>query len=202
MKKRKREPRGQGGEGGWISSRASSSSSSHSGNTHLSPGQQRVFELAVLQRKNVFFTGAAGSGKSFVLKRMLVEIERAHGLYGRVYCVAPTGLAAWNLGGTTIHSFAGIRDSNSTLDDMLDAVYENDHAVFRWQHCQTLILDEVSMVDSIFLEKLDRIARTVRNCDDVPFGGIQLIVTGDFFQLPPVQLGGSSGASSGAGWAF
>ena len=57
-------------------------------------------------------------------------------------------------------------------------------------------------MDSIFLEKLDRIARTVRNCDDVPFGGIQLIVTGDFFQLPPVQLGGSSGASSGAGWAF
>ena len=121
-----------------------------------------MLELAVLERKNVFFTGAAGSGKSFVLQRMLVDLERAHGLYGRVYCVAPTGLAAWNLGGTTVHSFAGIRDSDAALGDMIDAVLENDHARTRWQHCQVLIWDEISMVDSVFLEKLDRVARAVR----------------------------------------
>ena len=186
---------GDAGNAGWISARASSSASA-AAETCLSPGQRRVLELAVLQRKNVFFTGAAGSGKSFVLKRMMVELEREHRLYGRVYCVAPTGLSAWHLGGTTIHSFAGIRDSDATIDEMLDAVYDNHHAVHRWQHCEVLIWDEISMIHCTFLEKLDRIARTVRDREDAPFGGIQLVVCGDFFQLPPVNL------SHDAGWAF
>ena len=193
--------------GGWISARTSSGMTStgiraaaDSGHPMLSPGQRRVLELAVLQRKNVFFTGAAGSGKSFVLKRVLVDIEREHRLFGRVYCVAPTGLAAWNLGGTTIHSFAGVRDSDASLDDMIDAIYENDQAVFRWQHCQVLVWDEISMIDCFFLEKLDQIARTIRGRYDLPFGGIQLVVCGDFFQLPPVQLGRLG--SSDPCWAF
>ena len=187
-------PAGETGGSRWLSSRILSSAKPQ--HKVLSRAQRRVLELAVKERLNVFFTGGAGTGKTTTLLRMVVELEREHGLYGKVFCVAPTGLAAWGLGGTTIHSFAGVRNSDSTLDEMLDEIQDNEHAISRWQTCQVLIWDEISMVDSVFLEKLDAIARSIRQTPLAPFGGIQLVVSGDFFQLPPIGLG------LDAGWAF
>ena len=120
-------------------------------------------------------------------------------MHGRVFVTAPTGLAAWHLGGSTIHSFAGVKDSNMPLADLLEEVHENDHAVQRWQYCKCLIIDEISMIDAAFLHKLDGIARVVRQTPHVPFGGIQLIFSGDFFQLPPVDVEQVRGCVWGGG---
>ena len=154
---------------------------------NLSKGQSRVVELA-LSNKSVFFTGAAGSGKSYLLRELVCQLEKQNQMHGRVFVTAPTGLAAWHLGGSTIHSFAGVKDSSMPLTDLLDEVYDNDHAVQRWQYCRCLIIDEISMIDAAFLHKLDSIARAVRQTPRLPFGGIQLIFSGDFFQLPPVDV--------------
>jgi len=153
---------------------------------NLSPGQRRVVDLA-LSGKNVFFTGAAGTGKSYLLRQLVCELEKQNQFHGRVFVTAPTGLAAWHLGGTTIHSFAGIKRSDPPLDDLLKEIYASEYSLQRWQYCKCLVIDEISMIDADFLNKLDAIGRYVRDSPDLPFGGMQLVFSGDFFQLPPVE---------------
>ena len=165
---------------GWLNAKKRKQSRS------FSRGQQLVITRA-LQKKNIFFTGAAGTGKSYLLRQLVCELEKQNHMHGRVFVTAPTGLAAWHLNGTTIHSFAGIKRSDISLPDMLNEINENDHAVERWQYCSCLIIDEISMIDASFLEKLDQVARHFRQKPDLAFGGLQLIFSGDFFQLPPID---------------
>jgi ATP-dependent DNA helicase PIF1 len=98
---------------------------------------------------------------------------------------ASTGLAACNIGGVTLHSFAGIGLGKEPAEDLVKKIRRNQKAKQRWLRTKVLIMDEVSMVDGDLFDKLEQIARTIRN-NGRPFGGIQLIITGDFFQLPPV----------------
>ncbi|CAI5480985.1 unnamed protein product [Closterium sp. Yama58-4] len=140
---------------------------------------------AVSMRKSVFVTGCAGTGKSFVLEFAIRSLRAMHGS-DAVYVTASTGLAACALSGTTLHSFAGVGLGNGSKEDLLHKVQTRREARQRWQGARALVIDEISMIDAQFFDNLEFIARKIRKSSK-PFGGIQLLVTGDFFQLPPVN---------------
>nr|XP_015797700.2 ATP-dependent DNA helicase PIF1 isoform X1 [Nothobranchius furzeri] len=137
---------------------------------------------AVLSGKNVFFTGSAGTGKSFLLKRILGSLPPKS-----TFATASTGVAACHIGGTTLHSFAGIGPGSAPLTQCVELA-QRPGVLQHWTSCQHLIIDEISMVEAQFFDKLEAVARSVRRSTQ-PFGGIQLIVCGDFLQLPPVSKG-------------
>jgi ATP-dependent DNA helicase PIF1 len=146
----------------------------------LTGEQQVVLNAVVKQRQSVFITGAAGTGKSFLLRKVVQQL-RLKRTARNIFVTATTGVAALQLGGTTLHSFAGIRDAAMALD----ASQVHARAQARLKKCETLIVDEVSMLDEKLFDALDHLARHVRKLDK-PFGGIQLVLCGDFFQLPPI----------------
>ncbi|UMM10337.1 hypothetical protein L5515_000156 [Caenorhabditis briggsae] len=146
----------------------------------LTNEQKSVVRCVINSRVSVFFTGSAGTGKSVILRR-IIEMLPA----GSTYITAATGVAASQIGGITLHAFCGFRYENATAEQCLQQVLRHTHMVKQWKQCAHLIIDEISMIDSEFFEILEYVARAVRNNDE-PFGGIQLIITGDFFQLPPV----------------
>ncbi|XP_065602508.1 ATP-dependent DNA helicase PIF1 [Cyrtonyx montezumae] len=144
----------------------------------LSVEQQAVLG-AVRSGKSIFFTGCAGTGKSFLLKKIVGSLPP-----NSTYATASTGVAACHIGGTTLHAFAGIGSGKAPLEQCIQLA-ERPGVRQHWLACQHLIIDEISMVDGRFFDKLEAVARAVRKRDE-PFGGIQLIICGDFLQLPPV----------------
>jgi ATP-dependent DNA helicase PIF1 len=152
----------------------------------LSQEQQRVLELVVGQGKSVFFTGSAGTGKSVLMRAIIAELRKKFSREpDRVAVTASTGLAACNIGGVTLHSFGGIGLGKEDVPALVKKIKRNQKAKNRWLRTKILIIDEISMVDGDLFDKLEGIARAMRN-NGRPFGGIQLVITGDFFQLPPV----------------
>eukprot|EP00727_Mastigamoeba_balamuthi_P010202 m51a1_g5804 putative atp-dependent dna helicase pif1-like (828) ;mRNA; f:131507-135489 len=147
----------------------------------LSADQRQVLEHA-LAGGSFFFTGAAGSGKSFLLRHMAAVLEELYP--GQVFVTASTGTAACGIGGVTVHSFAGIGIGEGEKEVLARRVM-SQKASTRWFTCKVLFIDEVSMVSGELFEKLEYVARAVRKSVE-PFGGIQVILCGDFFQLPPV----------------
>lgn len=149
----------------------------------LSEEQQKILDK-VKDGKSLFFTGSAGTGKSVLLRAIIAALQKMHGKHA-VAVTAPTGIAAVNIGGQTIHSFAGIGLGKENVKILIKKLHENTPGWKRWNAAKTLIIDETSMVDGALFDKLEHIARAVRDVD-LPFGGIQLVISGDFFQLPPV----------------
>lgn len=156
--------------------------------TQLSTEQKKVLDVVMNSNDSVFFTGAAGSGKSHLL-RVMIEFLRQK--YGRdsVFVTASTGIAGCNIGGTTIHSFAGIGLGKGSKETLLNHLKTRESALLRWGIARVLIIDEISMLEAELLDKIDYIARTIRERKNSFFGGIQVILVGDFFQLPPVSIG-------------
>jgi len=152
---------------------------------NLSYEQSLVVQNA-LEGRHVFFTGAAGVGKSLTLHAVIQELRNLHGV-SSVYVTASTGIAACNIGGSTLHSFAGVGLGNGTDQQLLNKVKNRPDARKRWQSAKVLIVDEISMIDPDFFSKLDMVARGIRRKHCVVFGGIQLVLAGDFLQLPYVQ---------------
>ena len=139
----------------------------------------------MLSGKSVFLTGAAGSGKTWTLNRF-IKLAKSSGK--KVSITASTGIAATHLNGTTIHSWSGIG-----IMDYLPSKFEQNLAKSRREiitNTDVLVIDEVSMLHDFRLDLVDEICRLVRK-KDVPFGGIQVILCGDFFQLPPINRAGS-----------
>lgn len=156
----------------------------------LSDEQQHVLELVIEKKKSVFFTGSAGTGKSVLMREIIASLRKKYAREpDRVAVTASTGLAACNVGGVTLHSFAGIGLGKEDVPELVRKIKRNQKAKHRWLRTKVLVLDEVSMVDGELFDKLESIARQIRN-NARPFGGIQLVITGDFFQLPPVPEGG------------
>ena len=159
----------------------------HNYETKMNPEQRAVVD-AVLAGENVFFHGAAGTGKSFVLQTV-VALVRGAGRGGDdslVSVTAPTGIAAVGVGGVTVHKFIGAGLCAGHPSRVAAQVAKSKTATRRWRDTRTLVVDEVSMLDGDLLEKLDHVGRSTREAYDVPFGGLQLVFTGDFYQLPPV----------------
>lgn len=152
----------------------------------FSQSQLRALE-AIMRRQSVFFTGAAGTGKSYILK-ILDDIMTAVGMANKISFTAPTGVAACNIRGTTLHSWAGIGQGSEDTEQLIGAVLRNRNACQRWRETEILVIDEISMLSAELFDKLDLIGRRVRNKLTL-FGGLQLVMCGDFFQLPPVGMG-------------
>lgn len=152
----------------------------------LSPEQQEALDY-ILKGESLFFSGSAGSGKSFLLKVAVDALRRRN---KNVCVTSSTGSSALNIGGTTIHSFAGIGLGSDDVDELIQKVNNFPAAKKRWNDTQVLFVDEISMIGANLFDKLDQIGRAVRRKTDIPFGGIQLVVLGDFFQLKPVEMKG------------
>ena len=148
----------------------------------LSPGQAKVLEM-VRNGENVFFTGSAGTGKSYLLKKIVSTLPPE-----TTFPTASTGAAACHIGGTTLHGFAGIGTGTGPLEHCI-VLASRDHKVTQWRKCKCLVIDEISMIDAEYFDKLEAVARAVRRSKK-PFGGIQLVLCGDFLQLPPVSKEG------------
>ncbi|KPI83497.1 putative PIF1 helicase-like protein [Leptomonas seymouri] len=149
----------------------------------LSDEQRYAYRLAVHEHRNVFITGGAGTGKSHLLRAIIKDMPCS-----TTFVTATTGIAALNLSGTTLHSFVGccVPDKRAKPSKLLSTVASNARCLRNWRLCRALVIDEVSMLEASFFDLVDYIARHVRNRPREPFGGIQLILSGDFLQLPPV----------------
>jgi ATP-dependent DNA helicase PIF1 len=135
------------------------------------------------QRKNIFFTGCAGTGKSTLLRSLIVDLEQE----GFVVAItASTGLAASAIHGTTLHRFMGCGLATSDVNQLHDRIVENDEVFMRWINVDVLILDEISMISAELFDKFELLARLVRN-NDRAFGGMQVLMGGDFLQLLAVN---------------
>lgn len=157
----------------------------------LSNEQELVKELVCDNNKSVFFTGPAGTGKSVLMRSIIAQLKKRYAKDPeRLAVTASTGLAACNIGGMTLHSFSGIGLGKDDVQTLVRKIRRNPKAKNRWLKTKVLIVDEISMVDGDLFDKLSQIGRTIRN-NGRPWGGIQLVITGDFFQLPPVPDHGS-----------
>lgn len=154
----------------------------------LDPKQRQILD-AIAQGNSVFLSGPAGTGKSYLLKIIKDEYVKKYG-FAAVYVTASTGTAACLLGGVTINSYAGVGFATETIPVLIGKVRNNDDAKFRIERARMLIIDEISMISAELFNKLNEVFKCIRNTRS-PFGGVQLVICGDFFQLPPVTEGNS-----------
>ncbi|CAK9437494.1 uncharacterized protein LODBEIA_P18720 [Lodderomyces beijingensis] len=145
--------------------------------------EQEIVLQRVMSGISLFYTGSAGTGKSVLLRSIIKSLRLKHS--SGIAVTASTGLAACNVGGITLHSFGGIGLGTGTVDSLIKKIRRNKKASKRWLETKVLIIDEVSMVDGELLDKLNAIAKKLRR-NQAPFGGIQVVACGDFYQLPPV----------------
>jgi transposase len=134
--------------------------------------------------KNVFITGSAGTGKTYLLNQYIQYLKER-----RIYptIVAPTGIAASHLKGQTIHSFFALGIRDTVVDNgYVEFLLEKSYLKSRFSKLKLLIIDEVSMVSPEIFASMDKVLRAFKNNPE-PFGGVQVIISGDFFQLPPVS---------------
>lgn len=141
--------------------------------------------LAILESgRSVLLTGAAGAGKTYILNKY---IRRAKKLGKSVAVTATTGLAATHLNGTTIHAWSGIGVQSTIDKHMMRSLGKSRQELIK--KADVLVIDEISMLHDYRLDMVDEVLQFVRDNPE-PFGGMQVILCGDFFQLPPVNRSG------------
>jgi ATP-dependent exoDNAse (exonuclease V) alpha subunit len=133
--------------------------------------------------RNVFITGPAGSGKTYVINQYIKYLKEHDVPIG---ITASTGIAATHMGGVTIHSWSGMGIKNNMSDHDLAVLKDKPQVMRRISEAAVLIIDEVSMLHHFRLDTLNTIAQYIRKNTE-PFGGLQIVLCGDFFQLPPVS---------------
>ena len=131
---------------------------------------------------NVFLTGEPGSGKTYVVNEYMRYLNQAK---VEVAVTASTGIAATHLGGMTIHSWSGIGINKFITRWDMDRITSNQRIYERVRRTKVLVIDEISMLDGKILECVNQVCREIKQIAE-PFGGIQTVFVGDFFQLPPV----------------
>ncbi|MBP6866578.1 MAG: AAA family ATPase [Candidatus Pacebacteria bacterium] len=132
---------------------------------------------------NVFLTGEPGAGKTYTINKY-VSYLREHGVEYAV--TASTGIAATHIGGMTIHSWSGIGIKENLDKYELDKIASSEYLNRRIRKTKVLIIDEVSMLHADTLSMVDAVCREIKQVSE-PFGGMQVVLVGDFFQLPPIR---------------
>lgn len=160
--------------------------------TTLTPCQERACRL-LEGTENVFITGGAGSGKSFLIRHYLRDKDSRE-----IPVLASTGAAAVLVGGRTFHSFFGLGIMEGGIEVTIEKAARNRQVVRRLKKIKGIVIDEVSMLSGTTLRAAEILARRVRE-SDLPWGGIRVIAVGDFAQLPPVERHSNK---STRGWAF
>jgi ATP-dependent DNA helicase PIF1 len=145
----------------------------------------KLLDLVLNKRRNIFLSGAGGVGKSFLIVNILKqEVDRRNKIMA---ITSTTGVSALGIGGTTIHRWSGIKLGKESVTSITNNIRDrNKDCMTRWKTCDILVIDEISMLGMKTFLLLDLVARNICGTD-LPFGGKQLIVSGDFLQLPPVQ---------------
>lgn len=128
--------------------------------------------------ENLFITGYAGTGKSYILNKLKKKFQ--------IDVTSTTGLAAVNIQGQTIHSWAGVGICNKPIQDVVEKILKRAKLKKQISECKILAIDEISMLDAKTFDYIDQVLRNLRD-GNKPFGGIQVLLFGDFFQLPPVE---------------
>jgi len=146
--------------------------------------EQQIAYDKYIAGNNIFITGPGGTGKTALIRHLQKDASKK-GI--NIQVCALTGCAAVLLEckAKTIHSWAGIGLGNGTIENIINKIMKNKYTKGKWKETDILIIDEVSMMSQKLFELLDTIGKIVR-CNQKPFGGIQVIFSGDFYQLPPV----------------
>lgn len=148
----------------------------------LTPEQARVLDVIEGTREHIFVTGRAGTGKSTLLQEFVRQSDKA------LVIAASTGVAALAVGGQTIHSLFRLPIGLLTNQTRLNRL--SDDAELLLKRIDTVVIDEISMVRCDLLDAIDRRLRAVRGRRSEPFGGVQVVMFGDPYQLPPVLRDG------------
>ncbi len=146
--------------------------------------QEKALQI-LLSGVNVFLTGEPGSGKTYTINRFTEALKESW-IYPSI--TASTGIAATHINGTTIHSWAGLGIKEDLTDRDIETIIEKFYIRNRLENAKVLVIDEVSMLSAGVITNVDRVCRAARG-QFKPFGGLQVIFVGDFFQLPPVMKG-------------
>ena len=144
--------------------------------------QQKALDI-IKTGKNLFLTGASGAGKSTTIKS-IIEYANEHDI--NIATTASTGLSAFLINGSTVHSYLGIGIGRGTADEIAKKVNKNFFIANRIRKLQILIIDEISMIDSELFTKISEFLCIIKK-KSKPFGGIQMVLSGDFTQLPPIS---------------
>lgn len=131
--------------------------------------------------ENIFITGGGGVGKSYLLNQLKSYYK------DDLQITSTTGISAINIGGQTLHSWVGIGIADKPITDVVKKIKRKPTLFKQIITCKKLAIDEVSMLDNITMEYVDNVLKILRE-NNKPFGGIQVILVGDFFQLPPVKI--------------
>lgn len=162
----------------------------------LSAEQRRFVEL-VVDRQSVFLTGSAGCGKTAVVNFLCERLDEQEVIYAKT---ATTGNAASHIAGRTIYDWMGFGLAQAPIEELVKRA-QKKNASDKWLDIQVLIIDEVSMLDPRILDVLDAVFRAVRH-DARPFGGVCLVLCGDFLQLPPVKKNNNNKSGPAANLDF
>lgn len=154
-------------------------------NELLNDNTKRIISL-IEDKNNIFVTGGAGTGKSYILNQLRLHYRN------KLHVTSTTGISALNISGQTIHSWAGIGIADKPVDVVVATIRKNPILLKQLLLAELLAIDEISMLDNDTFDYLNDVLKAVRK-DKRPFGGIQLLLFGDFFQLPPVGLDEETG---------
>ena len=147
----------------------------------LSKKQNEAYSIMV-NGDSMFVTGSAGSGKTSTIK-LFIKAYKSNKIMG---VTSTTGISALLFGGVTLHSFLGIGLGKDSVESLNKKIQSRSYLKKRWKELEILIIDEISMLSPVLFDKLEALARRVRR-NEKPFGGIQLILSGDFCQLPCID---------------
>jgi ATP-dependent DNA helicase PIF1 len=150
----------------------------------LSPEQTYALQ-SFEEGNNLFITGPGGTGKTLLIQHLVKNAENRE---KKVQVCALTGCASLllNCNARTIHSWSGIRQGKGEEEKIITGVFYNKKALTAWRKTDILIIDETSMMSKKIFDLLEKIGRRTRGKYDKPFGGMQVVFVGDFYQLPPV----------------
>ena len=142
---------------------------------------EKLFSL-VLNNRFVLVSGKAGTGKSFLLRKLELMLKP----YMKVVVAAPTGVAAVNIGGTTLHSWLSLGLASEPVEVLKKKMSGRTRCTLA--ETNVLLIDEISMVDPTFFQKISKLVAYVHNTPNLPFGRMKLVMFGDFLQLPPITV--------------